>query len=137
MKKIPEDIFILHLCTTNDNHMYGSWDKQSDRQNFFVILELFLPLPPLTTPKNKILKKWKKKHLQASSFYTSVPKTMILCYAVPAIWCAMDVIFVFHFGLRFALLPPLKVWKLKINKKWKKTPGDIIIKMTKVTPVKF
>ena len=73
----------------------------------------------------------KKKHLQASSFYTSVPKTMILCYAVPEIWCAMDVIFVFHFGLYFALLPPLKVWKLKINKKWKKALEILSLKWQK------
>ena len=39
----------------------------------------------------------------------------------------MDVIVIFHFGLFFALLPPLTVPKIKINKKKKKTPGDIVI----------
>ena len=31
-KKPPEDIVILHLCTTNDNHMmHGSWDMERNR----------------------------------------------------------------------------------------------------------
>ena len=43
MKKIPEDIIILHLFTTNDNHMiyelsYGVWQTE-----FFAILDYFLP----------------------------------------------------------------------------------------------
>ena len=43
MKKTPGDIIILHLCTTNDDYMiYGSWDMERDRQNFFVILDYFL-----------------------------------------------------------------------------------------------
>ena len=36
MKKIPRDI-ILHKCTINENHMYGSWDMKC------VILSHFLP----------------------------------------------------------------------------------------------
>ena len=32
MKKPPETIIILHLCTTNDIHiMYGSWIMERDR----------------------------------------------------------------------------------------------------------
>ena len=40
-----------------------------------------------------------KKHLGISSFYTSVPKLMIIYYTVPEIWCVTDVIDLFHFGL--------------------------------------
>ena len=41
MKKTPEDI-ILHLCTTNHDHMmYGSWDKECDRLNFLSLLTRF------------------------------------------------------------------------------------------------
>ena len=37
------DIIILHLCTTNDDHiMYGSWDIKRNKQ-FFVFLGYFLP----------------------------------------------------------------------------------------------
>ena len=81
--------------------IYGSWDMECNR-----IFHHFGPsFAPLTTPKIKISKK-KKKYLEISSFYTSVPKIMFICYTVPQIWCMMDVIFIFHFGLFFALLPP-------------------------------
>ena len=37
-----------------------------------------------------------------------------------------DEIFIFHFGLFFALSPPSQPKKSKL-KKWKKSPGEIII----------
>ena len=46
-----------------------------------------------------------KKSLEISSFYTSAPKLMIICYTVHKIWCVTDVIVIFHFELFFALLP--------------------------------
>ena len=63
MKKLPGNIIILHLCTTNDNHMmYVCWDIECDR--IFVISDYFLPfypLPPaLTAQKTKIQIKMKK-----------------------------------------------------------------------------
>ena len=93
--KISGDIIILHMCTINYNHMYGFWDIKH-RQNFFVILDHFLLIYPLKTQKSEILKKW-KKCLDILSFYTSVPKIMIICYIYPEIWHMMDVT---------ALLPP-------------------------------
>ena len=69
----------------------------------FYFWDIFALLP-LTARKIKIKKK-KKKNLDVSSVYTSVPKIMI-CYTVPEIWCAIDVIVIFNFGLFFALLPP-------------------------------
>ena len=33
------------------------------------------------------------------SFYTSVPKIMIICYTVPEIWHVTEVIIIFHFRL--------------------------------------
>ena len=46
MKKTPGDITILHLCTTNGNHMmYHSWDMEHDRQSF-LSFGLFLALLP-------------------------------------------------------------------------------------------
>ena len=41
-----------------------------------------------------------------SSFYTRVLKIMIKYYTVTEIWCVTDIIFIFHFGLASALLPP-------------------------------
>ena len=82
-----------------------------------------------------LLEKWKfqkneKKSLEISSFYTSVPKLMIICYTVPEIWHVMDVILIFHFGLFFffLLFYPHNSPKNQNFKKMKKTPGgDIII----------
>ena len=48
MKTMPGYIIILHLSTTNDNHiMYGSWDMECNRHSFFVTLDYFLPFYPL------------------------------------------------------------------------------------------
>ena len=63
----------LHLCIANNDHiMYGSWDMERDRQNFFVILDYFLPFHPLTTQKIKIKKKW-RKILEILLFCTRLP----------------------------------------------------------------
>ena len=35
-------LIILHMCTTNDNHMmYSSWDMKRDRQNFLSFWTFF------------------------------------------------------------------------------------------------
>ena len=65
---------------------------------------LFFALLPPYSPKSKISKKFQKQ-METSSFYTSAPKTMIICYTVFEIWHMMYVIFIFHFELFFALLP--------------------------------
>ena len=58
LKKRFGDIFILHLCTTNDNHMmYGSSDIKHGRQNVLLFWAIFCLFIPLTTRKIKILKK--------------------------------------------------------------------------------
>ena len=82
---------------------------------------LFFPLlyTPLKARKIKSLKKW-KKHREISSFYICVPKTMIRWCMVPEIWCMTDKI-ISHFGLFFALLPPLQPKKLKFWKNEKST----------------
>ena len=105
MKKVPGDIIISQKCTINDNHMmYDSWDMKCERQNFLSFLAIFCPFTPLTTQKLKIFKKWKKQQ-EIPSFYTSVPKILIISYTVPEIWRLTDVI-IFQFGSFFALLPP-------------------------------
>ena len=68
------------------------------------ILGYFLHFYPINRLKNQTFLKVKKKHLEISSSYISVPTIMIICYTVPEIWCMMDVI-IFHFRLFFALLP--------------------------------
>ena len=65
---------------------------------------IFCLFTHLAAWKMKVPRKW-ETHLGISSFYTSVPKIMIIGYTVPEIWHVTDVIVIFHFGLFFALLP--------------------------------
>ena len=61
LKKTPGDIIILHICTTNDNHMiYGSWDIECERHNFLSFWTVFCPFTSLWTQKIKTLKKMEK-----------------------------------------------------------------------------
>ena len=81
----------------------------------FSFWAIFCPFTPLTARKIKIKKKRRKKRLEIPSFYTSVPKIMIICYNAE-IWHVTGVIAIFHFGLFFALLPPT-AQKIEIKKK--------------------
>ena len=114
-KKTPGDIITWVPYMKNENlMMYDSWDKERNRQIFFHF-DYFLPfyrpspLSPLTTHRNKILKKWKKLTEIPSeilSFYTSVPKIMIICYAVPEICCVTCKCY-FSFWAIFCSFTPL------------------------------
>ena len=93
-----------------------------DVYNYFSFWAIFCPFTHLPAQKIKILKIY-KKHLEISSFDTSVPKIMIMCCTVPEIWCVTDVIVISNFGLFFALLPPNNP-KNQTFKKIRKTPGE-------------
>ena len=59
MKKMPEEIIILQMCTINDNHwclVPGIW-RVTDR--IFYHFGSFFALPP-SNQKIRILKNWKK-----------------------------------------------------------------------------
>ena len=100
--------------------MYGSWDMKFNRQNAFIIVGNFITrvgctsffhfgqflalLPLLTAQKIKISRKW-RRHLDVSSFNTSLPKILLLCYIAPEIWKVADVI-IFYVGLFLPLYPP-------------------------------
>ena len=93
-EKIPGDIIILHVCTKNENHMiHGSLDMECNRI-FMLFWDIFCPFTPLITQKIKILK-MRKKQMEISSFYTSVPKIKIICYTALEIWHVTDVIVIF------------------------------------------
>ena len=105
-KKTSGDIIILPIRTKNHDHMlYCSWDMTLTDVTFISHFGLFFALLPSNSLKNENSKKNEKKHLEVSSFYTSVPKIMIIWYTVPEIWHMTDVIVIFHFGLFFALSP--------------------------------
>ena len=63
------------------------------------------PPPPIPPPAEKG-GWWVHTMLDISSFYSSVPKIMIICYTVPEMKRVTEVIFIFYFGLFFALLSP-------------------------------
>ena len=69
---------------------------------FLIIFGHFLPFYPPNSLKNENTKKM-KKCLEISSFYTSVPKIMIVGYTVPEISHKAEGI-IFHFRQFFALL---------------------------------
>ena len=100
MKKFARDI-ILHICTKTHNHMmYDSWDTEWDRQNFLSLWTAFCPFTPLTTPKNKILKNWKKLYCSLDMAHNGCN-----CY--------------FSFWANFCPFTSLTAQKIKIKKKWK------------------
>ena len=125
-KKYPRDSIILHNCIYHKWQSYDIWFLRYELQqtDFFVILGHFLPFYPRNRPKNKISKKKKrkKKAWRYHHFTQVIPKIMIMCYTVPEIWYVTDVIFSFHFGKFFALLPPNSP-KNENFKKMKKTTG--------------
>ena len=92
----------------------------------FPFWAIFCPFTPLTAQKIKFQKN-EKKHLEIPSFYTCVPKIMIICYTVPEIWHVTDVIIIFNFGPFFAILPANSPQNQNFKKLKKKTPEDIII----------
>ena len=104
--------------------IYCSWDMAHDGCNYFSFWVIFWPFTPLKVSKIKIKKIW-KKCLKILSFYASVPKIITICYNVPKIWCVTDVIVIFILAIFCPSTP--KTPKINILKKWKKTPGDIII----------
>ena len=61
MKKIPEHITILQMCTINDSHMMnGSWNMECNGQNFLSFWTVFCPFTPLNNLKNQNFEKTKK-----------------------------------------------------------------------------
>ena len=104
MKKFSGNFIILHMCaimcTINDYHMmYNSWDMERSGQILSHFVPLFALLPPPPPP-------WLPRKSKFWTCYISVPKIMIICYPVAEIPRLTDVVFIFHFGIIFALLLP-------------------------------
>ena len=120
IKKPPGDIIILHMYNKNyDQMMYASWDMVCDRCNcYFSFWAIFCPFTPLTAQKIKILKK-RKKFLDKSSFYTSVPNIMSRWCTVPEIWCTTD---------RWMDRGRQKKWHIEVGAPPKKTPRWLLLK---------
>ena len=54
IKKMLEDIIILHLCTTNDNHDVWFLIYEVRQTEFFVFWAIFCPFIALTARKMKM-----------------------------------------------------------------------------------
>ena len=116
MKKKSLEILTFYTCTINDNHMYGSWNIERNRQ-FFVILDHFLPF---SHPKN--LKNFEKMRKKAGDIIildmcTKNHDHMLYCFwDMPCDECN----FHFLFWAIFGLFTSLTTLIIKIFKKWKK-----------------
>ena len=72
MKKLLE-ISSFYTSISKTTIIWGTLpETEWNRQDFLSFTAIFCPFNPLNPRKTKILKKW-KKHLEISSFYTSVP----------------------------------------------------------------
>ena len=70
-------------------------------------ISILSPTPPNNSGNQNFEKMKKKKNTWRCHHFTQVePNIRIICYTVPEIWHVTDVIFTFHFGLFFAVLPP-------------------------------
>ena len=100
--------------------IYGSWDMERNRQNFFVILDHFLPsYLPEQSVKSKFWKNEKKAcRYNFTHVYHKLSITFIWCM-VPEIWSATDRTFC-NVGSFFVLWPNQQPKNLKLKKKWKK-----------------
>ena len=83
------------------------------------ILDYFLPFYCPNSPKIKICIQ-KKKQMETSTFYTSVPKIMIICHTVPEIYGAWRMELLFFCSAIFCPFTPVTALKKNISKKWKK-----------------
>ena len=115
------------MCTINEDYIHPWYDVwllryQVQQTKLFCRLGHFFALLPPWQPKKWKYQKWKKT-LEISSFYTSVPKIIIIRYTVPEMWCETDV---FILGYAFSFYPPNSP-KNENFKKMKRAPGDIII----------
>ena len=108
MKNKPGDFIILHLRTTNDNHMInGSWDIGHDWLNFLSFWAIFFLMPHEQPEKPKFWKNEKKtnnNHNWRPHHFTLVyNKWRIIWCMAPEIWSVTYIIFS-DFGLYLALL---------------------------------
>ena len=103
---------ISHSLTKKVTPMLGRWGTP---QNFLLafIDELW------KTQKIRLLRKW-KNFLEISSFYTSVPKTIIIWGTVPEMQSKTEFFVILGHFLPLLTPCPVTTHKTKILKKWKR-----------------
>ena len=105
--------------------MYGSWDMKCDRQNSLSFFIIFCPFTP-NSPKIKILKKWKKVPGDIIILHMCAKNYDQMMYGFWDMVCDRCNCY-FSFWDIFCLFTPQTTQKIKILKKLKKSPRDIII----------
>ena len=113
MKKLLE-ISLFYKCLPKTTTLWGRVPEiQRERHFFFCHFGPFAALlppplpPPLTTRKMK-------KQLEMHSFYTCVPKIMIVWCMLPEIWKEQDnflSFWVIFCSFTLLLTPKMKIWK--------------------------
>ena len=116
MKKTPEYIITLQMCTINDNHkMYSSWDMECDSQ-IFSVLDNFLPSP--NNPKKQNFEKMKEKTGDIIILHNCTINDNHMMYGS---WnMKRDGQKFLLFWTVFRPLTPLTTQKIKILKNWTK-----------------
>ena len=99
--------------------MYGSWDIKLDKQNFLSFWNIFCPFTPLTIPKIKILKNWKKTPGDIIILHICTKNHDLMLYSSLDIMCNGYNCY-FSFWAIFCPFTSLSAQKIKILKKWKK-----------------
>ena len=115
-KKLFGDVIILQKCTKNLIIWYTVPEKWHVTDLIIFHFGLFFALlPPQLTWKMKLSKKW-KKHLEISSFYTSIytKNHDHVVYCSWEIWCVTNVIVIFIWGY-FVPFYPRTAQKIKIS----------------------
>ena len=121
IRKIAQDI-ILHMCTKTHNHEV-QFLRFGVRDRIFSHFGLFLPFYPPNNPENQNFEKMKKESGDDIILHMCTKITIIM-YASWNMKCNWHFFFFVILG-HFLLLYPTQ--KIKNMKKWKKTPGVIII----------
>ena len=126
-KKTPGDIIILHICPINNKYMvHCFWDMEHYGQNFLSFWNNFCLFTPLTIPKIRIFKKWKKKNIWR---YYHLKQVYNKWQSYHVLFLRYEVLGTEFFVIleKFLSFYPANNPKNQNFEKIKKRPGDIII----------
>ena len=114
---------VYHKCQS-----YGVWFLRywANWQNILSFWTIFYPFNPHNNPKNQNFEKLKKKNSRDIILHKCTKTDDHMLYSSLDMACnGCDCCF--SFWAIFCPFTPLTAQKIKIKKKWKKTPGDIVI----------
>ena len=132
-KKTSRYYPFTYVYHNNDHMMYGSWDKECNRQNFLSFIPYFAlyfppscpPCPPLAprprTPNNQENQNFEKMRKTPYDIIILHMRDKNEDHMMHGSWDAEhDRQYFFLFWSIFCSFTPLSTWKIKILKKWEK-----------------